>query len=140
MVAATLRPDGSHSPASQRACRPPTHLAAGGAGCISIGNTEITVALHSSVLACSFLEVGTARGGWQMMVTPRGGAIGTKALVGMKTCAPTIEMGTTRTPALEAMVNGPFLKLMTRPSLERVPSGNAMRLFPAWLGLGKGLG
>jgi len=88
MVAATLRPDGSHSPASQRACRPPTHLAAGGAGCISIGNTEITVALHSSVLACSFLEVGTARGGWQMMVTPRGGASGTNALVGWKMCVP----------------------------------------------------
>ena len=46
------------------------------------------MALHSSVLACSFLVIGTARGGWQMMVRPRGGAIGTNALVGWKMCVP----------------------------------------------------
>jgi len=65
---------------------PPAHSAA--RGCISLGNAEITVALHSSVLACSFLTPGTARGGWQTIVRPRGGASGKAAPVGWKTCVP----------------------------------------------------
>ena len=65
------------------------------------------------------------------MRTPRGMANGTNAPGGWKRCVPMIEIGTTRTPARLAIVKGPFLKSAMRPSLERVPSGKAMRLFPA---------
>mmetsp|Transcript_43368 Transcript_43368/g.140666 ORF Transcript_43368/g.140666 Transcript_43368/m.140666 type:complete len:242 (+) Transcript_43368:112-837(+) len=99
------------------------------AGLIAAGRPDRTAARAAAIDSSSCLATGASRGGWTMMRTPRGMAIGSAPVP--NTCVPTTEMGTIRTPARAAMVKGPFLKLPSTPSLERVPSGKVTRELPA---------
>ena len=74
-------------------------------GIIDGWSADSIVALHSLRVATSVFFVGTGSGGCTMMRIPRGHQSGCIELGGWKMWVPTMEIGTTRTPAREAIVN-----------------------------------
>ena len=101
-------------------------------GCWSSGRPSIIAALTNSANSASLLSLLSIGSCTMTLQIPCEDLRGNIQLTGWALPAPTIDKGMIGAPTLLAILYTPFLKGRRRPSLDRVPSGNAHRWIPSW--------
>ena len=103
-------------------------------GRCSSGKPEIIDSLTVLAYSTSVLPSDSTGSCTTTLQIPLAGLYGNIQYDGMTSAALQMDMGITGLPALCAILNAPFLKGISRPDRDRVPSGKVHRLTPSYFG------